>query len=218
MNKEPKQFIAENSWLFALLFGAGGFGLVYWRLSTSQWQTFPAVIGAVIGFLVFGVGSFMIFNNVVDAYSLESAEEAQGLYRTIKKIRASAHQISTQSTKTYQTQAQVVAGALTAVCDHTTVLVQRVAKYQPSNLLSSITVSEKMLDILVEGLDDLADTMEHPEFAQEPDAQITRAANAFRTYDGNIVKSIQTIKRGNTSSFEAAMQMLEATQFNSVKR
>jgi hypothetical protein len=205
MNMDLKQKIAQNAWLIALLAGAIVFGIAY-NLLTGQagWAWGAALLAAAILFVAVAAGVWLIANNVVDAYSLAAADDAQNVYRLIARIRQAQRQIQDRS----------LASALGDICKHTTDLVAYTRQKQPNNLLSCCTVLEKWLDMIVNTtLSQVLDLQAHPEYHKDSATSLAKAQQGFDGFNAFLLNSIKTITDGDNMEFENAAKMLDASRF-----
>ena len=140
MNDDIKQKIAEGAWLIAIVFGAIAFAVAYLvTTGMAGWTWSMELIVSVVLFILVAAGTWLIANNVVDAYTLDAVDDAQNVYRLLTKIRATQGQIQDKS----------LTSVLANICKHTEDLILYTKRKQPNNLLSCCTVLEKWLDMIV---------------------------------------------------------------------
>lgn len=208
MSNDLKQKIAQNAWLIAILSGVVVFFLTnYVTTSVAGWSWSLGLIISVAMFIVFAVGVWLLANNVVDAYTLDAADDAQAVYRLVAQIRSQQGQIKDASLK----------ARLTSICKHTEDLVAYTQRKQPSNLLSCCTVLKKWLELIVNTtLVQVLDIQARPEYHKDAQTSLANAQKGFDGFDTFLVNSIQTIADGSNMEFENAAKMLDASRYNVV--
>ena len=208
MNNDLKQKIAQNAWLIAILAGTLVFALSYYVTThAAGWTWEMALIASAILFILSATGAWLIANNVVDAYTLDAADDAQNVYRLVAQIRSQQAQIQDKSLKS----------DLANICKHTEDLVSYTKRKQPTNLLSCCTVLEKWLDMIVNTtLVQVLDIQARPEYHKDAAASLAKAKTGFEGFDTFLVNSIQTIADGSNMEFENAAKMLDAARYNVV--
>ena len=89
MNNDLKEKIAQSAWWIAILAGAVVFALSYFVTTRlALWSWFVGLLVWVVLFILFAVGVWLVANNVVDAYTLDAADDAQNVYRLLDQIWA----------------------------------------------------------------------------------------------------------------------------------
>ena len=208
MSNDLRQLIARGAWLIAILAGTLVFFLSYYvTTSLAGWHWSLGLGISVALFIVFTAGVWLVANNVVDAYTLDAADDAQTVYRLVSKIRSRQGQIQDGSIKT----------ALANICKHTEDLVAYTQRKQPSNLLSCCVVLRKWLELIVNTtLVQVLDIQARPEYHKDAQASLANAKKGFDGFDTFLVNSIQTIADGSNMEFENAAKMLDASRYNVV--
>ena len=208
MSNDLKQKIAQYAWLIAILSGTIVFFLTdYVTTGLAGWNWSLGLIISVVLFIVFTVGVWLVANNVVDAYTLDAADDAQNVYRLVAEIRARQGQIRDGTMKT----------ALASICKHTEDLVAYTQRKQPSNLLSCCVVLKKWLELIVNTtLVQVLDIQSRPEYHKDAQASLANAQKGFDGFDTFLVNSIQTIADGSNMEFENAAKLLDASRYNVV--
>ncbi len=150
---------------------------------------------------------YIIANNVINAYTLETTEKERHIYQQLSKIRAQLPGIRDSE----------VTRLLEGVCEYTPELINRIRESQPKNLLSSLTVIEKWIDIAVDqGLSQYVDIQDNPSFVENPHEKLREGRDAFESLNTFLLNSIRTVKRGDVIAFNVAMDLLESTRFDIV--
>ena len=208
MSSDLKQKIAQNAWLIAILSGVFVFFLAnYVTTSLAGWSWSLGLVISIVLFIVFTVGVWLVANNVVDAYTLDAADDAQAVYRLVAEIRAKQGQVQDATLKT----------ALVSICKHTEDLVSYTRRKQPSNLLSCCVVLKKWLELIVNTtLVQVLDIQARPEYHKDAQTSLANAQKGFDGFDTFLVNSIQTIADGSNMEFENAAKMLDASRYNVV--
>ena len=208
MSNDLRQLIARGAWLIAILAGTLVFFLSYYvTTSLAGWNWSLGLGISVALFIVFTAGVWLVANNVVDAYTLDAADDAQTVYRLVSQIRSRQGQIQDGSIKT----------ALANICKHTEDLVAYTQRKQPSNLLSCCVVLRKWLELIVNTtLVQVLDIQARPEYHKDAQASLANAKKGFDGFDTFLVNSIQTIADGSNMEFENAAKMLDASRYNVV--
>jgi len=208
MSNDLKQKIAQNAWLIAILSGVVVFFLTnYVTTSLAGWSWLLGLIISIALFIVFAIGVWLVANNVVDAYTLDAADDAQAVYRLVAEIRAKQGQVQDATLK----------AALASICKHTEDLISYTQRKQPSNLLSCCVVLKKWLELIVNTtLVQVLDIQARPEYHKGAQTSIANAQKGFDGFDTFLVNSIQTIADGSNMEFENAAKMLDASRYNVV--
>ncbi|MGC1378475.1 MAG: hypothetical protein WA821_19745 [Anaerolineales bacterium] len=208
MSNDLKQKIAQNAWLIAILSGTLVFLLSYFvTTGLAGWSWSLGLIVAVVLFTLFAAGTWLVANNVVDAYTLDAADDVQNVYRLVAQIRATQGQIQDKALK----------AVLANICKHTQDLVAYTKRKQPSNLLSCCVVLKKWLELIVNTtLVQIQDIQARPEYHKDAQASLANAQKGFDGFDTFLVNSIKTIADGSNMEFENAAKMLDASRYNVV--
>ncbi|MFZ1042847.1 MAG: hypothetical protein WCA79_15250 [Anaerolineales bacterium] len=206
MNNDLKEKIAQSAWWIAILSGAIVFALSYFVTThVALWSWFVGLLVSVVLFILFAVGVWLVANNVVDAYTLDAADDAQNVYRLLDQIRARQGQIRDGSLKV----------ALAKICKHSEDLITYTKQKQPNNLLSCCTVLEKWLELIVNTtLVQVVDIQARPEYHKDAASSLANAQKGFEGFDTFLINSIQTIADGSNMEFENAAKILDASRYN----
>lgn len=208
MKRDLKQVIAENARLVALLSGAIVFAVAYFvSVNLAGWIWTTALLASVILFVAVTIGVWLIANNVVDAYSLDAADDAQNVYRLITRIRREQRQIKDKA----------LSAEVGNICKHAEDLISYTQQKQPNNLLSCCTVLGKWLDMIANTtLSQVLDIQAHPEYHKDSASSLAKAKQGFEGFDTFLLNSIQTMADGGNMEFENAAKMLDASRYNVV--
>lgn len=206
MNDELKEKVAANAWLIAIVVGVIVFAIAY-NVVRGTGRDWPLSLGvAVVFFLVAAIASWLVASNVVDAYTLDAADNIGDVNRLLDQIHTAALQIVEPAIST----------KLNKICKDTVSLVMYTRKRQPDNLLSCATVLEEWLKIVLATAQDCVDVGAHSEYYKNPQAKYASALKGFEGFDQFLINSIQMIADGHNVSFENNAKMLDATRHNLV--
>ena len=202
-----KQKIAEYAWLVALFFGVIAFGVAYLVLTALAGQGWLVSLLVALGFLVIvAIATWLMASNVVDSYTLESAEHMQDVYVWVQKIRGKSGLIKDTT----------VRKILADMCKHVEDLAKFTFKRQPDTVLSLAQVLEKWLEMVFKLLEQYLDIQTEPSYARDPQASFNKAKTAFEGFDLFLTNSIRTIVDGQSVEFETAAKMLDASRYTIV--
>lgn len=208
MSDDLKQKIAQSAWLIAIVSGTTVFVLAYWvTTQLAGWSWSLGLMVSVVLFILFAAGAWLVANNVVDAYTLDAADDVQNVYHLVAQIRSKQGQIQDGSMKS----------ALSDICKHSEDLVAYTKRKQPNNLLSCCTVLEKWLELILNTtLVQILDIQARPEYHKDAPSSLETAQKGFDGFNTFLVNSIQTIADGSNMEFENAAKMLDASRYNVV--
>lgn len=172
----------------------------------ANWDDLPAAGISATFFVLSSIGAFMIVNNIVDAYTMEIALKLQTVDERVDNVQAQIDKIDDSEFRILLRQ----------ICEHTNDLIMRTRENQPNSLSSVLTVLSNWLVTIDNGLKQYVDVQNNPVYHDNPIERLTKARQAFESFDSFLINSIRSLEKGDNVAFDVAVQMLDASRFSIV--
>ncbi|QQG42162.1 MAG: hypothetical protein HYV90_02500 [Candidatus Woesebacteria bacterium] len=205
MSDDFKEKVAANAGIIAIVSATIMFLISYLVLSNvTQGNWLKSLVVAAVFFGVTVLGVWLMASQVVDAYTLDAADNIGDVNNQLKRLRGYAMEIKDPAVK----------AILGKISKDTVALVKFTRRHQPSSLLSCATVLEAWFEMIIKNAAKCAEVGQETDYFKNQSAIYKTALKGFEGFDQFLINSINLITAGSDPEFEANSKMLDASRFN----